>query len=819
MNTDEILRDGFKRSFKGQLQQNGNPISASNPLPVAAVIATDGNTVIAQNFTSKLRDAFQAWPNANWSSVIGAGDIVQVDGNAVGASYLVISKDPLTLNTNTSMTSVAQFGMPIEIAAGLHLSQRTVGQEFSFEVVSTETPSTFTELAISVVQQSTTTLTVTTVLPHNLRPGMRICTYGISDSRLNYPSLVVATISSATQFTVTAGPNGTIPSVTAGPFAQGFVMSRPAMGGSPNGTSIIFENATATNASFYAKSEGGDVMPIGGTINGNHSTTIGTTASVAALTTPLTYAWRPTNEFRLSLFAERLQWSDALIDSTAQSISRVQPTQVIPNTDQKYVVRIRAVNQPSLTIPVAQIVSAVKTGTTTATITTDVPHGLTVSDVVNIYGLRDQTNFPNLTAATAVVSVPNATSFTIVIGTASTNTSYGGFVSRVNGGQTQQGGVTMSVQSFSRTSNIITVVGSATWSGVSIGDYINLVGIRNSSTGASLGVDGAYRVRDSVTTSLILEPIGLTPTGLDITTTNCGGGVLKRTDFRISYTRLFDFERLRVEPLARPASDLASSFPTVIQGGSVNVATLSNGQTAHSSASTGFPVRIAGRIVPTTIATQETTLIAGDASDAGITTNQQLIVKENATSELDFNVPVTSLATTTTVQGLVQASGTASVRNYIKSIRVANDALGAAGNLLLLDSALTVSSIAITTGLATTSAAHDLRISDVVVFTALAGGTGVTANQLYYVTSVGSTTTFNFATAPGGANTVPTVAYTGTTMYRVFDQIRLQTTAGERTVTYSQPLKGIANTIMNFLIPTSLTSGNIYITVNGFRGF
>lgn len=817
MNTDEILRDGFKRSFKGQLQQNGNPISASNPLPVA--LAKDGNTVIAQNFTSKLRDAFQTWPNANWSSVIGAGDIVQVDGNAVGASYLVISKDPLTLNTNTWITSVAQFGMPMEIAAGLHLSQRTVGQEFSFEVVSTETPSTFTELAISAVQQSTTTLTVTTVLPHNLRPGMRICTYGISDSRLNYPSLVVATIPSATQFTVTAGPNGTIPSVTAGPFAQGFVMSRPAMGGSPNGTSIIFENATATNASFYAKSEGGDVMPIGGTINGNHSTTIGTTASVAALTTPLTYAWRPTNEFRLSLFAERLQWSDALIDSVAQSISRVQPTQVIPNTDQNYVVRVRAINQPSLTIPVAQIVSAVKTGTTTATITTDVPHGLTISDVVNIYGLRDQTNFPNLTAATAVASVPNDTSFTIIIGTASTNTSYGGFVSRVNGGQTQQGAVTMSVQSFSRTSNIITVVGSATWSGASIGDYINLVGIRNSSTGASLGVDGAYRVRDSVTSSLILEPIGLTPTGLDITTTNCGGGVLKRTDLRISYTRLFDFERLRVEPISRPASDLASSFPTVIQGGSVTVGTLSSGQTAHSSASTGSPVRIAGRIVPTTIATQETTLIAGDASDAGITTNQQLIVKDNSTSELDFNVPVTSLATTTTVQGLVQASGTASVRNYIKSIRVANDALGAAGNLLFLDSALTVSSIAITTGLATTSAAHDLRIGDVVVFTALAGGTGVTANQLYYVTSVGSNTTFNFATAPGGANTVPTVAYTGTTMYRVFDQIRLQTTAGERIVTYSQPLKGIANTIMNFLIPTSLTSGNIYISVNGFRGF
>lgn len=263
-----------------------------------------------------------------------------------------------------------------------------------------------------------------------------------------------------------------------------------------------------------------------------------------------------------------------------------------------------------------------------------------------------------------------------------------------------------------------------------------------------------------------------------------------------------------------PVNITAGTLPTV-----TTVTTLSNGQTAHSTASTGSPLRIGGRVVPTTIATQDATLVAGDASDVGITSGQQVIVKENATAELDFNVAVSSIGTTITVQGLIQASGTASVRNFIKSIRVANDALGAAGNLWILDSALTVSSIAITTGLVTTSAAHDLRIGDVVVFTSLAGGTGVTANQLYYVTTVGTTTTFNFAAAPGGSNVVPSVAYTGTTMYRVFDQIRLQTAAGDRSFIYKQPLRGIPNTITNFLIPVSLTSGSVYITVNGFRGF
>ena len=71
-----------------------------------------------------------------------------------------------------------------------------------------------------------------------------------------------------------------------------------------------------------------------------------------------------------------------------------------------------------------------------------------------------------------------------------------------------------------------------------------------------------------------------------------------------------------------------------------------------------------------------------------------------------------------------------------------------------------------------------------------------------------------------GANVVPSVAYTVATMYRILDQIRLQTTALQPTViTYEEPLKTNPNMAVNFLIPTSLTSGNIYLTINGYRGF
>ena len=66
---------------------------------------------------------------------------------------------------------------------------------------------------------------------------------------------------------------------------------------------------------------------------------------------------------------------------------------------------------------------------------------------------------------------------------------------------------------------------------------------------------------------------------------------------------------------------------------------------------------------------------------------------------------------------------------------------------------------------------------------------------------------------------MPSVAYTAATMYRILDQIRLQTTSLQPTViNYEEPLKTNLNMAVNFLIPTSLTSGNIYLTINGYRG-
>ena len=486
------------------------------------------------------------------------------------------------------------------------------------------------DIAISSIQQATTTLTITTVAAHNLKVGYRIGIKGVSDSRLNYPALVVATTPSTTQFTVTAGPGGNIPSINAGPFASGFVFYRTAMGGAQNGTSMIFENTTATNASFYTRSETGDVLP-GGTIAGNHSSTISTTASFQAVNAAYNYTFQPTTEFKAAIQADRLQWHDSVVDGIVGTTARYTRTQVCPNHLNYYKLRFRAYNSDSLTVPTAQIVSITKSGSAVATIVFNVAHNLTTSDQIVIYGVRDQTNFINMPTATAITSIVNSTSITVSFGAIASTTSYGGFVAKVQGGNlgSALGYNTVVASTATLTSGVLTLVGNASWSGLLIGDYVNLVGVRNAVNGDTLGVDGAWKVRSVITTALELEPIGSTVAPSNFTVTNCGGGVIKRTDFRLSFIRVFDYDRERVEILGRPLSDQASSVPVNIQN-TPNIGTV----TTVSGVTTVTALTGAGL---------NAGVLVNDIASAAITTTTTTaaITQGNAQSA-EFNIQVTA---------------------------------------------------------------------------------------------------------------------------------------------------------------------------------
>ena len=548
--------------------------------------ATDGSAhTIANNVTTPFFDGFETYSSTSgrYNQSIQSGDLVYVDGNAASASYLVFSKSSLNAGTESFVESVTTFDMPAEFSLGLSMSQRTLGQDFAVEFVSTETSRmSLVDIPILNISQTTTTLTVNTTVAHGLSVGRAIGIAGVNDSRMNYNSLVVASVPNSTQFTCTAGPGGTIPSVTAGPFTSGYVFQRGRLGGGNDGVSMIFENATATNASFYTRYDASDAYPTG-TIAGNHSLTIGSTASVQLINSAYQYAFGPTNEYRFIIQPDRVQVQDQAVDVLTGSTSRLIRTSVIPNLFKKYKLRFRAATADSYPVPVAQVVTAVKTGTTTATVTFDRPHGLTTADLIVAYGARDATNFPNLVTATAVASVVDATTITVVWGGAVTATTYGGYVARVQGGNllSALGAAAPSVQAATLSTladgtRQLVLSGSATWVGTSmatIGDTADLIGCRDIATGASLGIDGAWKIANVVTNllTLVLPFAGSMALPADFATTNCGGGLIKRTDLRVSFMRAFDFARERVEWAQRPITDVSASIPSYITGGNVGI--------------------------------------------------------------------------------------------------------------------------------------------------------------------------------------------------------------------------------------------------------
>jgi hypothetical protein len=549
------------------IYQDGAAVSTANPFPVSPI-----------NVQTEFRESFEAYDTTTvWSQSVANGDIVQLDGNAASCSYLVISKDPLTAGGETTVTTQAAFTGPFETAIGLHMSQRVLGQECSIELVSTDTPlPPVADIAISSISQSTTTLTVTTATAHGLSAGTRIGIYGVtSDSRFNYPAVVVAAIVSTTSFTVTAGPGGTIASVTAGPYTnQGYVYYRPALGYAQEGISEIFENATATNASLYVRSDAGDALP-SGTAGGNQTNTVGTTASVALISAAYTYAFNPTTEYKFQFQADRVHFFDYGVDGSTQSFARLDRSSVVPSIAKTYKLRFRVTNDKGLTVPTAKIVSASKAGSTTATITTATAHGLTTGDYVFITGIRNGTDFIPITTAVQVASTPSSTTFTLVYGgTSVTTTSYGGLVARAQGGNLPAGfagaGSGASVQTATVTATELTLTSSGTFS-LAAGDYVNVYGVRDNTTGADLGVDGTYKVANIATTTATLIPIGSTVLPAAFGSTACGGAVIKRTDVRISYARIFQYLRERVEVLNK--SDSFSALPVIPNGGTVSTVT------------------------------------------------------------------------------------------------------------------------------------------------------------------------------------------------------------------------------------------------------
>lgn len=506
---------------------------------------------------------------------------------------------PITQDSEVILESIRTFKYPMRFMAGTSISQRIVGQEFELSIVGTngttvETITSISDMTISgTISVTSNVATINFATNHPYKGGDRVILKNNTDSRMNVGPVIV-TIVTNTQITIPLTIANA--SYTAGGVVSWADCSNYAL----NSSGFLFENAITTNATWFTRRNGYNTRLLNSTIASSTATQSNTSSYSDAFNSASRHEFTFNQEE--ALFISRTQ------DSISAASGSARWSQGIPDEEKSYKLRIRAKNLSNFTRPIAKITAIAKTGTTTATVTTDVAHGLSTSSFVQIYGVRDQTNFPNLTSQTKVASIVSTTQFTIVIGTASTTSSAGGGIWLNQGSVTVPGVFSQVVQSLSRTNNILTLIGSGTWATPLPGENIHLYGCDATSMGL---YDGAYKVYRVNGTSLELESVGT-----NFTTINCGGSVIRRTDFRLHFVSEIEYTRHLVELTTQNgAQDYTKALPTTVLAGTI---TTVSAVTAANIALPGTIADIASAAITTTATTSAVTPTFGTSYQVNI---------------------------------------------------------------------------------------------------------------------------------------------------------------------------------------------------------
>ena len=510
----------------------------------------DGATLI-DNTQNKLRDAFETLNSNDWDTAWTNQGVGQTSfgGNSFGSSYLRVNLDPTKQSSEFILTSKNTFKFPFRFGFGLSLSQRIIGQEISMELVGVNsTTGAVAEMAsvplipiLGTIVSNGSALTVNTTLPHGLRGGDRVCLVGNAEARLNVGPVVV-TVLTAYQFTVPS----TLASATY--TAGGNILWADPFNYASNAVGVLAsEIVTATSLYFGIRKNSGSFR----TVNASFAST----SAIQSNTSSYTDAFNSSMDTEIVPSIDEVFYSSRTNDSIATpAIPTLKYTQNIPDEAIGYKIRLRFKQLPNFVNIGASIATITKTGTTTATVVTATPHGLLNGQFVQIYGVRDQANFPNLSSATIILV--NATTFTILIGTATTTNSVGGIVCLNNGSILLPGALGVSIQSIQRTANILTVITNTTATGLLPGEYCYLGGM---DAGGAAYI-GMYKVLRMSSSTYELESIGA-----DFALITCGGAVVKLTDCRLHYVRMMDYTRNLVEVSnARGNIDLSKAMP--VQG-------------------------------------------------------------------------------------------------------------------------------------------------------------------------------------------------------------------------------------------------------------
>lgn len=503
---------------------------------------------------------------SNYDHTITNGDFAVERISANGQKFVELSIDPLTDDHESVLTYQSPMRAPFTMAVPFAISQRARNSYFSLEAVDLDTPfeNIRTLIAIASISQATTTLTIVLTEPCNLQRDERFHVYGLVDSRLNYSNVTVATLSTDRKtITATVADDGTITSATvAAVNNSGYIVEAISSISNANGMAWRFSGGSATAAACIIRGSGTKPRK-SGTLGGADTVTAATTAPIIGNGGNGQFEIRPTSCFELILDRGIASFEDYATDSsvTTSTVRNIHES-ASPDTNVQYTPQLRSISPKSMSRPIAKIVSAVKSGSTVATITTDVAHGLVSGNIVDLFGIRDQTNFVQFNTLT--VTVLSETTFTVSFGTSYTGTSYGGVVILRNGNASITGASVQAIQSVSIDNyGILSVTGNTTWSGITVGEYVQLHGVRNATNGADMGLDGAYVLIDLTTNIIKLKAVtdldgvivkdgngvNVTPTLAPMVSTNCGGSVIMRTTARIHdmVVQQFNYQAVKID--------------------------------------------------------------------------------------------------------------------------------------------------------------------------------------------------------------------------------------------------------------------------------
>jgi len=132
------------------------------------------------------------------------------------------------------------------------------------------------------------------------------------------------------------------------------------------------------------------------------------------------------------------------------------------------------------------------------------------------------------------------------------------------------------------------------------------------------------------------------------------------------------------------ALEVNSSGQLLVSGAGGGGGLIVGGGSGHSAAASGNPLRCGGKVY----VTLDASMVHGDASDIGISTNHQVLTKLGASAENDwqFAGAAAGIVNTTTAV-TIRAAGAANERNYLTALDLTWDTLGAATEFVVRDGA------------------------------------------------------------------------------------------------------------------------------------